>query len=299
MAQKARQQADNIVQCRSGDDCNKSNASAWGLHVRSCVNVSRMGFHCCWKHRLHCRRQQRKPLAKSDHITNSKPTQEKEPWINPGSSAQARTGATAIKTTSDVVDNASNATAQHILFTEKFTKQPFLVFPKPLPHSYEHASPLDLTNILSSWLSKYLYNDKLRVRNNELTWFHSKAVPQISVREYLQRLARYAALSTPILLSMMVYLQRLRNKHPALKISSLNVHRLLLACSTVASKFVSDCFWTNQIYAQIGGVRARELTRLESRLLQDLAWDIVPHTKQLEELYFCLVEGHERYFLEP
>ena len=100
-------------------------------------------------------------------------------------------------------------------------------------------------------------------------------------------------------MSMMVYLRRLRNKHPASKISSLNAHRLLLACPTVASKFISDCLWTDQIYAQIGGVRARELTRPELRLLQDLAGDILPNTKQLEELYFCLVEGYERYFLEP
>lgn len=299
MAQNARQQAENIVQCRSGDDCNESNASAWDLHVRSCENVSRMGFHCCWKYPLHCRRQQRQLLAKSDHITNLKPTLKKEPCINSGSSAQARTSATAMKTTSDVVDNASNATAQHILLTEKLTKQLFLVFPKPLPHRYEYASPLDLIDIISSWLSKCVYNDKLRVRNNELTWFHSKAVPRISVHEYLQRLARYSALSTPVLLSMMIYLQRLRNKHPSLRISSLNAHRLLLACSTVASKFVSDYFWTNQVYAQVGGVRARELTLLELRLLQGLAWDIVPHTKQLEELYFCLVKGHERYFPEP
>lgn len=97
---------------------------------------------------------------------------------------------------------------------------------------------------------------------------------------------------------MTIYLQRLRNAHPALRISSLNVHRLLLTCTTVASKCVSDYFWTNQTYAQIGGVRARELTLLELELLKHLGWNTVPHTERLEELYFGLIESHEGYLLE-
>lgn len=98
---------------------------------------------------------------------------------------------------------------------------------------------------------------------------------------------------------MKIYLQRLRNMHPALRISSLNVHRLLLACTTVASKCISDCFWTNQIYAQIGGVHAGELTLLGLELLKHLAWNTVPHAENLKELYFGLVESHEGYLLEP
>lgn len=204
---------------------------------------------------------------------------------------------------SNVIMNVSNDTVQGCTKKESFIKQPFLISSKLFPCRYEFANPLDLINLISSWLSQSAHNDKLRGGSNKITQFHSKTVPRISVREYLKRLTRYAALSPSILLTMTVYLQRLRNAHPALRISSLNVHRLLLACSTVASKCISDCFWTNQIYAQIGGVCARELTLLELKLLQCLTWDIMPHTEQLEDLYFCLVESHdlveshEGYFL--
>ena len=263
--------------------------------------VSRMGFHCCCKYQLYCQWLRRQKLAKLAYITQSRPTLGKEPCVNVEVSVQAKLSTMEMDTTSNMVLNVSSTTAQGNLFTEKvsLTKQPFPTSPKLLPRRYELASPLDLINIITSWLSQSAHNDKLRPLNNKLSWFYSKAVPRISVLRYLQRLTRYAALSSPILLSMMVYLQRLRNTHPALRISSLNVHRLLLACSTVASKCISDWFWTNQTYAQIGGVRARELTLLELELLKCLAWTTVLHTEHLEELYFGLIESHEGYLLEP
>lgn len=260
--------------------------------------VSRMGFCCCREYPQNCQCLRR--LTKLDYITPPGPIIGKKSCVNSGVSAQTKLSTSEIKTVSNTVVKVSNASAKGYALTEKvsLTKQPFLTSSKLLPRHYEFASPLDLINIITSWLSYFAHNDKLRPANNELTLFHSKAVPQITVYGYLQRLACYAALSSPILLSMMSYLQRLRHMHPALRISSWNVHRLLLACTTVASKCISDCFWTNQLYAQIGGVRARDLTLLELELLKYLAWNTIPHTKHLEELYFGLIEGHKGYSLE-
>lgn len=295
-----------------GNGCNQVThrlvgfTSEFATQPEACIyspreRVSRMGFRCCRKHPLHCRCLRRQWLAKLDYITQSRPTLGKEPCVNSEVSAQTKLSAMEMNTASNMVVKVSNATEQGNPFTEKVsrTKQPFLTSAKLLPRRYELARPLDLINIITSWLSQSAHNDKLRPPNNKLTRFHSKAVPRISVYGYLQRLTRHAALSSPILLSMMIYLQRLRNTNPALRISSLNVHRLLLACTTVASKCVSDYFWTNQIYAQIGGVRAKELTLLELELLEHLAWNTVPHTEHLEQLYFGLIESHEEYLLEP
>lgn len=264
-------------------------------------NVSRMSLHNCCKYPQYCRFHRQQFLAKSDHIMQSSSTLRKEPCLNSRVPAQARIQAAAMNPSADVIVNELIDTAEGNPFTEykSFIKQPFLMYSRLLPYCYEFASPLDITVLISNWLSQSLHDNKLKLGDNKLTCFHSKSVPQISICGYLQRLTHDAALSPPILLSMAIYLQRLHSTHPALRISSLNVHRLLLACFTVASKCISDCFWTNQIYAQIGGVRARELTHLELELLQCLTWDIVPHMEQLQELYLCLIEIHDGYFLVP
>lgn len=50
-------------------------------------------------------------------------------------------------------------------------------------------------------------------------------------------------------------------------IDSYNVHRLVIAGVTVASKFFSDVFYTNARYAKVGGLAVHELNQLELHFL--------------------------------
>ncbi|GAA5993719.1 hypothetical protein JCM11641_000857 [Rhodosporidiobolus odoratus] len=50
-------------------------------------------------------------------------------------------------------------------------------------------------------------------------------------------------------------------------IDSFNVHRLVIAGITVASKFFSDVFYTNSRYAKVGGLPLSELNQLELQFL--------------------------------
>ncbi|KIM26324.1 hypothetical protein M408DRAFT_53734, partial [Serendipita vermifera MAFF 305830] len=61
-------------------------------------------------------------------------------------------------------------------------------------------------------------------------------------------------------------------------IDSYNVHRLVIAGVTVASKFFSDVFYTNSRYAKVGGLPQGELNALELQflLLNDFALVIPP-----------------------
>jgi len=54
-------------------------------------------------------------------------------------------------------------------------------------------------------------NDNLPLRDVELTRFHSRTAPGISVLDYLLRLAKHAALTPPLLLSMVYYIDRILN----------------------------------------------------------------------------------------
>ncbi|EEB97890.1 hypothetical protein MPER_02696 [Moniliophthora perniciosa FA553] len=50
-------------------------------------------------------------------------------------------------------------------------------------------------------------------------------------------------------------------------IDSYNIHRLVIAGVTVASKFFSDVFYTNSRYAKVGGLPLAELNQLELQFL--------------------------------
>lgn len=171
---------------------------------------------------------------------------------------------------------------------------------KLLPRRYENVDTRDLVVLISSMLMELIqFNDKIPLNENRLTRFHSRTPPRISVRDYLQRLTTHATLSPPILLSMVYYIDRLCALYPAFTVSSLTVHRFLIASATVASKGLSDSFWTNKTYARVGGISVAELALLELEFLWRVEWRIVPQPEVLVDYYLSLVERCEGYALEP
>lgn len=170
---------------------------------------------------------------------------------------------------------------------------------KEMPEQYETCDVKDLVVLISNMLMELVrFNDDIPLKDGRLTRFHSRAPPAISVKDYLQRLTTHATLSPPILLSMVYYIDRLCALYPAFTISSLTVHRFLITSATVASKGLSDSFWTNNTYARVGGVRLKELALLELEFLWRVEWRIVPKPEVLVDYYRSLVERSEGYQIE-
>ncbi|MCJ1295014.1 hypothetical protein MMC34_006575 [Xylographa carneopallida] len=170
---------------------------------------------------------------------------------------------------------------------------------KIMPARYETCDVKDLVLLISNMLMELIrFNDEIPLKDGRLTRFHSRAPPGISVVDYLQRLTTHATLSPPILLSMVYYIDRLCALYPAFTISSLTVHRFLIASATVASKGLSDSFWTNNTYARVGGVSLKELALLELEFLWRVEWRIVPKPEVLIDYYRSLVERSEGFEVE-
>ncbi|KAI9840783.1 MAG: hypothetical protein M1837_001313 [Sclerophora amabilis] len=144
--------------------------------------------------------------------------------------------------------------------------------------------------------SRALLRD-VRLSKTNIHMFY-RAPPTISIPDYLSRLTTHATLSPPLLLSMVFYIDRLCALYPAFVISSLTVHRFLITAATVASKGLSDSFWTNATYARVGGVSLRELALLELELLAKIQWRIVPKPEVLGDYYRSLVERSEGFRVE-
>ena len=170
---------------------------------------------------------------------------------------------------------------------------------KYMPAQYETCDVKDLVLLISNMLMELVrFNDDIPLKDGRLTRFHSRAPPGISVKDYLQRLTTHATLSPPILLSMVYYIDRLCALYPAFTISSLTVHRFLITSATVASKGLSDSFWTNNTYARVGGVSLKELALLELEFLWRVEWRIVPKPEVLVDYYRSLVERSEGFMIE-
>ncbi|KAI1083890.1 cyclin-domain-containing protein, partial [Whalleya microplaca] len=170
--------------------------------------------------------------------------------------------------------------------------------PKVLPLRYELCETEDIVVLISNMLSELIEtNDAIALKNGQLTRFHSRTAPTISVLDYLQRLAKHATLTPPLLLSMVYYIDRLCALYPDFTINTLTVHRFLITAATVAGKGLCDSFWNNSFYARVGGIKVAELRTLELDFLYRVDWKIVPNPEVLVAYYKGLVERCPGYVL--
>ncbi|PAV21150.1 cyclin-domain-containing [Pyrrhoderma noxium] len=117
--------------------------------------------------------------------------------------------------------------------------------------------------------------------------FHARNIPSISLEAYLLRILRYCPTANEVFLSLLVYFDRMSKltedaTGSKFIIDSYNVHRLVIAGVTVASKFFSDVFYTNSRYAKVGGLPQAELNQLELQflLLNDFHLSVSPEELQ-------------------
>ncbi|KAG0172693.1 hypothetical protein DFQ30_009920 [Apophysomyces sp. BC1015] len=124
-----------------------------------------------------------------------------------------------------------------------------------------------LLKIVADLLNSILdTNDKISDPQH-ITHFHSRAVPNITVFAYLSRILKFAPFSNEVLLSILVYFDRIAKLKRTFTISSLNIHRLLITGIVVGSKLTSDVFYPNTRYAKVGGLPLCELNQLELEFL--------------------------------
>lgn len=110
----------------------------------------------------------------------------------------------------------------------------------------------------------------------QITRFHLRLPPNISVQSYLSRLAHYSLIPNAVLVAAVYYIDLLSARFPAFTLNLLTVHRFLLTATTVGCKGLLDAFATNTHYARVGGVQVHELNLLETEFLGRVGWCVVP-----------------------
>lgn len=150
--------------------------------------------------------------------------------------------------------------------------------PSSPTHSHGHSSssssigsPASLSH-LSNPIFRSLTTasqEALATPTSTLT-FHARNVPTISLEAYLLRILKYCPTTNEVFLSLLVYFDRMSKLNGeatgrTFVIDSYNIHRLVIAGVTVASKFFSDVFYTNSRYAKVCASFVFSLTNMLTR----------------------------------
>ncbi|KAL6610013.1 hypothetical protein ACP70R_039982 [Stipagrostis hirtigluma subsp. patula] len=137
----------------------------------------------------------------------------------------------------------------------------------------KHAEYPKVLFLLSTYLDKVVQRNEELLGSNKIrestTVFHGQRVPDLSIKLYAERIFKYAQCSPSCFVLGLIYMERYLQQ-PNIYMTSLSVHRLLIASVVVAAKFTDDSFFNNAYYGKVGGISTREMNRLELDLLFSL-----------------------------
>lgn len=181
------------------------------------------------------------------------------------------------------------------------TAAPATNAPKVISRNFFECSTGDILVLVSSMLQELVnLNDALPFDSSQLTRFHSRSPPSISIKGYLLRITKFCSLEKSILLAMIYYIDLLCTTYKIFNINSLTVHRFLITAAMVASKGLCDTFCTNTHYAKVGGLSKVELNSLEVEFLIRVDYRIVPEGERLAQYYERMVTRMRgRYVFPP
>ena len=125
----------------------------------------------------------------------------------------------------------------------------------PLPTQATHVT-LNRYSHTTVWPSLTLASRIALTTSPPYLSFHARTAPTISLESYLLRILKYCPTTNEVFVSLLVYFDRMaklakESTGNEFIIDSCNIHRLVIAGVTVASKFFSDVFYTNSRYAKV------------------------------------------------
>ena len=139
--------------------------------------------------------------------------------------------------------------------------------------------------VLTEFLLSCCLLVQLPVSQRGVSKFHALRPPAISIKDYLQRVAKYAACSGECFVLALVYIDRIIQSNPTFVVNSLNIHRLLITSIMLAAKFFDDQYFNNAYYAKVGGVPCSEINSLEVEFLFLCNFALFVNTETYSQYY--------------
>ncbi|KAL3152582.1 hypothetical protein ABBQ32_001603 [Trebouxia sp. C0010 RCD-2024] len=155
------------------------------------------------------------------------------------------------------------------------------------------CSSLDMSREMPVYVSKLAGAVQRVVQHNDAetplavdkpTCFHCAQNPPISIRSYIQRIAKNSKCSPVCFIMAWSYCKRLAQSHAEIALTSLTVHRVLITAVMLAAKLMDDKYYNNAFYAKIGGVSTCELNHMELEMLRMLDYRTFVSSSRVHEL---------------
>ncbi|KAI4364601.1 hypothetical protein MLD38_020672 [Melastoma candidum] len=180
------------------------------------------------------------------------------------------------------------------------------LIPKPCCRGQESPAATETPRILvylSSSLEKTARKNEKSFRiskaKDAITIFHSTRAPSVSIRQYLERVYKYSGCSASCFVLVYLYINRFLHR-TRVSLTYLNVHRLLITSTLVASKFLDDVGYNNAYFAKVGGISTEEINRLEKNFLFNIDFRLHVTVEVFEEccLQLEMEADEERHQVE-
>ena len=159
---------------------------------------------------------------------------------------------------------------------------------------YIHLSN-EYVNIIADILEEIVNESAALVNGNTdyselLDYFISKKPPQISIKQYLNRLMKYCKPEPSTIVISLIYIDKCCEM-TNVQLTNLNIHRyiffnyfrFILTSLLLAIKYNEDDYYANKFYAKVGGISLEELNQLESNFLLLLNYNTFINDKTFQE----------------
>lgn len=134
----------------------------------------------------------------------------------------------------------------------------------------------DLIRVIALYIDRHSHYDRpTPQQSNLLSVFFSVSPPQISNLSYVRRIINHTHCSPSAFIVALIYLKRISQRHDALVLSRVNLHRLFITAVTLAVKKLDDRTFPIAHYAKVGAVPSQEeMIRLEILFMQFVDYDL-------------------------
>jgi len=131
---------------------------------------------------------------------------------------------------------------------------------------------------------------KTSLKNNErhrnYKYFSSEMRPNLTLTEYIDRLASFLHVSDSCFVLALIYIDRLTEANPEITIDSYSIHRLCSVSVVLAMKYNDDVILhKNKYISTIVGISTKELLSLERKFIQLMNFDL--YVKMSEFKQYC------------
>ena len=125
---------------------------------------------------------------------------------------------------------------------------------------------ISISKILETLVEKNSKIKRQKIKENSLIKpFFTENIPEISIKDYLNRIIYYTKINENTLIASLIYIDRLFIKN--IPINNYSIYRILFSCILLSIKLNEDCIFKNSFYSIISGIPLEDLNLIEYNLL--------------------------------